>query len=238
MAQRTVRGSQRSIASIDGFAEPIDRAPDGSVEPETGNAEPGRPVETFGGIPAAFPDELIDGGISGDGFPSGRSKRRGRPLGSKNAPKQGAQNIAEHLESLLLSVHLMGAAFFGTPELALDPEEATKLSDAIKNVAQYYPVVFDPKKLAIANLGIVLMTTYGTRGVAIYKRMRDEEPKKPKPAPTPIRAEQPKPSQGLTGPQAGQPEQMRMAQTQPQQAPLDFRVHTTMGVNDEHISDV
>jgi hypothetical protein len=131
----------------------------------------------------------------------------------------------------------MGAAFFSTPELALDPEEATKLSDAIKNVAQYYPVVFDPKKLAMGNLGIVLLTIYGTRGVALWKKMKQETPSKPKPAPTPIRSESPK-SPGTSGPPAPSASAPPPANNRASDVPIDFRVHTTIGVNDEHNFDV
>jgi hypothetical protein len=236
MVKRTVLGSQRTIASIDGFDEPIESAKRGAtigtIEPATRIEEP----QNVAGLPTVEPFDLIDGGISGDGFPSGR-KRRGRPVGSRNAPKQAStQNIAEHLESLLLSVHLMGAAFFSTPELALDPEEATKLSDAIKNVAQYYPVVFDPKKLAMGNLGIVLLTIYGTRGVTLWKKMKQETPSKSKPAPTPIRSESPK-SPGTSGPPAPSAS-APPANNRASDVPIDFRVHTTIGVNDEHNFDV
>jgi hypothetical protein len=237
MAQKAVRGSQRSIGSIvefdeAGFKEPFRGATNGASESEARIKEP----EIVTGIPTASPDDLIDGGISGDGF-SGTRKRRGRPSGSRNAPKQAStQNIAEHLESLLLSVHLMGAAFFNTPELALDPEEALKLSNAIKDVAAYYPVVFDPKKIAIGNLGIVLLTIYGTRGVTIWRRMKSETALKPKQVPTQIRTESSK-SPGNPGPSVLNVPSERASQA-PNNVPVEFRAHTTVGVNDEHIMDV
>jgi hypothetical protein len=150
-------------------------------------------TESESGFDIISPIDLTDNG----GSITGDKPRRGRPRGSKNIPKSPPQgSITEHLEDLLFSVHLMGAAILKVPELEIDAEEAKRLSDAIKNVAQYYPMVFDPKKLAIANLCVVLGTIYGTRAVAIYK----STPKKPSAPVTPIR-EVPKRDPPGPGPQ-------------------------------------
>jgi len=94
----------------------------------------------------------------------------------------------EHIESLLLSVHLMGATILSTPEIALDPSEAKAYADALRKVAEFYPMVVDPKKIAIANLCIVMGGIYGTRAVAIYKK--SQQPKKGPASVQPIRETQ------------------------------------------------
>lgn len=125
----------------------------------------------------------IDGGTD-TGDPGYQPRRRGRKPGSKNKPRTGTEeaksNIAENLERILLSVHTMGAAFFSSPELELEAEEAKQLARAIREVSKYYPVTLDPKRLALIELGSVCAMVYGTRGVAIYRRVTAET-KKPAP---------------------------------------------------------
>lgn len=70
----------------------------------------------------------------------------------------------------------MGAKLLSTPELELDEDEAKKLSDAIKNVAQYYDFLMDPKKLAIAQLCFCAGGIYGPRMISIVKNSVKTKP--------------------------------------------------------------
>jgi len=81
------------------------------------------------------------------------------------------------------------------PEIELDAQEATMLSDSLRKVAEFYPVSLSPKRMAMAELMICLGTIYGPRIITIYKKA----PKGPKLVP-------PKPAQPqTTQPQPAQP---------------------------------
>ncbi len=76
-------------------------------------------------------------------------------------------------------------------ELALETDEAEKLAKAIEDLAKFYPVAIDPKKLAWANLGITAAQIYGLRIMAYRLRVQNEKasrPQQPKPAPAPVTA--------------------------------------------------
>jgi hypothetical protein len=66
----------------------------------------------------------------------------------------------------------MLAASTKIPELELEREEATKLGDAVTDLAACYNHVIDPKVAAWIQLGIVGAAIYGPRVVAI--RMREK----------------------------------------------------------------
>jgi hypothetical protein len=76
---------------------------------------------------------------------------------------------------LLYSLHQMGAAILATPEIELDKDESRKLAEAIKDVAGYYALAFDPKKVAIANLLSVAGFVYGPRIIAWRARRKASE---------------------------------------------------------------
>jgi hypothetical protein len=142
--------------------------------------------------------------------PAEPAKPRGRPRGSKNrttgpdagnsggSPTTGpGPGIAEKaspdlkdLEELLFSIHQVGAAILNAPDWELDEIEAKKLSDSIKRVAKYYPVKFDPKKLALSQLGLTCAQIYGPRLIPLFK----SKPAQPKPAPVEINRPQPAPA--------------------------------------------
>lgn len=200
MAKRTARASNSALrdtqsanTDLGGLDSPaLSRDDDGTPELETGTPQRAgtdskSQVGDFGPIPGidtVSPFDIDGGSGSGDGF----GRRRGRPKGSRNTPKtQAPQDLTANLESLLLSVHLMGAAILHVDELALDAEEAKKLADAIREVAKHYPMGIDPKKIAVANLAIVATGIYGTRAVAIYKRAGKARQPRPMAVPQPIR---------------------------------------------------
>lgn len=95
-------------------------------------------------------------------------RKPGRPKGSYNKSVEQivAQSNLADLESLLLSLHLMGASLLRVPELELDSDECKRLSDAIRNVAQHYSFSVDPKKMAVAQLVMCAGSIYGPRILA------------------------------------------------------------------------
>ena len=156
---------------------------DGNSEPSRGTQESTketRPnpqfarISTFdlGDAPGSSSDDRT--GDAGSG-----PRRRGRPRGSKNRTETPApaSHLIFDLEALLLTNHLMLARFLDAEEIALDPVEAKQLADAIKNVAQFYPIGMDPKKLAWFQLCIAMGSVYGPRVVAIHKRRKQSSPK-------------------------------------------------------------
>lgn len=170
---------QRTPSTIDdGFDKPFkpvigkpstdDGPSNGTGKPPIGIEEPeiltGEPITSFDTVdPVAVTDDrTTDSGDTG--------RRRGRPKGSKN--KIGLQpppNLIADFEALLLSVHFMGAKLLSTPELELEPEEAKKLADAIKEVARHYSLAMEPKKLALYQLAFTAGGIYGPRFIAIVK---------------------------------------------------------------------
>lgn len=116
------------------------------------------------------------------------TRRRGRPRGSANRNTSSTTKVPKNLEgieSLLLSVHAMGAMILSTPELALEQSEAKSLANAISQVSSFYSYgIISPKTMAWINLAMVTGGLYGTRIVAIRNRVKEESKQKkqtPKP---------------------------------------------------------
>ena len=171
----------------------------GDSKSTRGNSESIREAEKFAGFDVIDPFDTT-------GQPAPAGKHRGRPRGSKNrttqdnSPKDlGAALGIANFEALLYSIHFMGAKLLETKELEIDEEEAKRLSDAIQNVVRHYNTVFDPKKLAIAQLCFVAAGIYGPRAIAIIKK--DSKPKAIGPAAVPTPINQPRQTnQGTTAP--------------------------------------
>lgn len=147
-------------------------------------------------------------------IPGPGGKRRGRPPGSRNAPRapepaqaEAAVNLADKLDlaELLLGIHSGVALMLEQPILELDKEEAERLSSAMREVAKYYSIGIDPKKLAIINLIQACGFIYGTRAIALWKGSKAAAPARkpeeirpatapaaPKPAPAPPAAGRPR----------------------------------------------
>ena len=145
------------------------------LKPQGGDSQPQR----IGGFELLSPGDIVGDGINGDA----PRKRKGRPKGSRNASPstEKTQNtLIANLESLLLSVHFMGAKILEVPEIELDEQEAKMLSDCLRKVAEFYPVSLSPKRMAMAELAICAGTIYGPRIVTIYKKA----PKGPKLVPS------------------------------------------------------
>ena len=75
----------------------------------------------------------------------------------------------------------MGASFFETPELVLDPSEAKQLAVAMARVAGDYARDLNPHVVSWAQLLMCLGGLYGTRIFAIRARHAAEGDKKPGP---------------------------------------------------------
>jgi hypothetical protein len=129
-------------------------------------------------------DTATGGRRTKSGRVDGRT-RAGRAASNGAAPEEGATNINSKegkisLEKLLLSLHQMGAALLSVKELELDATEAKDLAAGIAEVGKHYALSFDPKKVAIGNLIIVMGGIYGTRYMAYKLRMESERSKGPK----------------------------------------------------------
>lgn len=72
----------------------------------------------------------------------------------------------------------MAAAFFKTPELALDAEEATMLSGAIQSVQDFYDFETSAEVMLWVNFAGALAAVYGPRLVAIGMRTKKDKAKK------------------------------------------------------------
>lgn len=222
MAKKPVRNVVVSIDDtrneISGDSEPTisTGAPNGDAEPQVRSAEP---ENHFDGVPVIDPieHELGNSG-GGDANGSGGSsagdapKRRGRPPGYSPSGKQKASNLIADLEALLLSVHFMGAKLLAIPELELDESEAAKLSSSLKNVAKYYSVNIDPKKLAMFELSTTALAIYGPRVIAVVKNHSDHKKEAPKPVAAPAPVAVPKPQAASPAPA---PKQVPLANMAP-----------------------
>jgi hypothetical protein len=192
---------KNKIGSIVGATDTGIRGAPNGPDPNVNvnNNDSGKP-ETIAGYEAVDPRDATGDATGGNDAP----KRRGRPKGSKNvgtgtqAPK--TKTTLEGLENILLSIHLMGAGFLKCPELVIEQKEAEKISEAIKRVAEFYPIGFTEKQMAWANLIFVLATIEGTRIIAIWNRTQKENRQKPRLV-SPIEEfpSRPKPDQKVNG---------------------------------------
>lgn len=103
-------------------------------------------------------------------------KKRGRKPGSQNAggASVGKRKKLKSLTKLIIHSHVVMASAFQADELLLDEEEARDLSVAISDVLAYYKIDVDGKAGAWVALCFVCVFVYGTRGMAIIVRKRNE----------------------------------------------------------------
>jgi hypothetical protein len=79
------------------------------------------------------------------------------------------------LTGVILAIHSALAALTRIPEIALEEDEAKKLSVASKEVLKFYPLGMSDKVLAWVNLGVVGCGIYGTRIMAYSVRRGAEQ---------------------------------------------------------------
>jgi len=130
--------------------------------------------EPSGALPEAVPPPSA--------LPGEPKKRGGRKPGSGNtggSPSVGKRKKLKSLTKLMLHSHVVMASAFQADELLLDEEEARDLSAAISDVLAYYKVDVDGKAGAWIALCFVCVFVYGTRGMAIIVRKRNESRTKP-----------------------------------------------------------
>ncbi len=152
-----------------------DESVDGRDEQDA-NAASGIDAEDERGANSA--DSAVDPAsipTAGDDAPYGYTKsgrRRNRPIGSNRtgAGKSGRKSASEtssSLNSILFSVHLMGASFLKVPELTLTNEESEALCEAIMRVTELYDIpLVDEKTMAWVNLAMVAGGIYAPRFIA------------------------------------------------------------------------
>ena len=158
-----------------------------------------------------FTEPIRDAG-TGDG--TGGEPRRtksgkidGRTLRGKRGTKASEESVrlsSISLETLLYSIHLMGAEFLACKELELEKDESKKLADAIQDVGKFYNVAFDPKKVAICQLAVIAGGIYGPMFVQVRRRLKAERTRQPLSA-TPINQPRPQASQPAQNPAQARP---------------------------------
>lgn len=146
------------------------------VPPDGGTINGGIVNDSGGDVIAAIdPDAAIghaadSAGTDSAGTDSAGKRRRGRPSGKA---KTNSQASVSGIESTLLSIHQMGAAFFAVPELALENGEAKALAEAIAEVNRHYHIPgLRPDHAAVVSLAVVVFVTYGKRVPVILARQR------------------------------------------------------------------
>lgn len=162
---------KRTNGSEAGFSEPNDAEPiilgtDDTLISDAGES----------GIPSIDPAT-----ISYEPDPDEQPRKRGRKPGSKNRPSATeSKKSASDLTALLLSIHMMAAAFTKIPELILEEEEANKLGQAMNRVNELYGGMVIPEKWAAwGNLAITAGAIYGPRFVAHNLNAKNEKAKQP-----------------------------------------------------------
>lgn len=154
-------GSGKSFFSFD--------ANDGTSS-ENGNS--------VGGVGGTIDPATVAAGNS-DGEPGRKRRERSDKGKSRGARGAGAGTKASLdlslVEFTLVGIHSILAAATKIPELELQQEEAKTLAVHIGNVAQYYPMMIDPKTQAWVALFIVAGGLYGTRFVAYNARLHAEK---------------------------------------------------------------
>lgn len=140
--------------------------------------------------------------VNGKVPPPEAPRKRGRPPGSKNAPKpEGLQatqipgdapkrgrprkgpTLEFDKESLARSVkgtHGTLAFFLNAPELVLSDKEAEELASAFADFAREFDFEPNPKIMAAANLIGVAGIVYVPRIITIARRVKEQKKRAPK----------------------------------------------------------
>lgn len=159
----------------------------GNVGTDSVNFEPenGAESETIYADQDGYPIEPTSIGEPTEDRP--RRKRTRSDAGIKRGARQKrvAFSSQGNLEKLMLSAHMMAAAFLKTPELRIDEQESAMLSKATLDVMKAYGVPeLSDKQLATAQMLMAIGTVYAPRAIIIYSRTHSK-PKLVQPIPFP-----------------------------------------------------
>lgn len=113
------------------------------------------------------------GNVGGDTGPA-TGRKRGRPRGSGKTSAKAAALPVEGIAQALFGIHAMLASMSGTPEWAIDNEEAKLIANTSANVSRHYGAEMTQKAMDWTNLLAALGMVYGTRVFAIRTRKADE----------------------------------------------------------------
>lgn len=125
----------------------------------------------------------------GDGSDGGAGEASAAPQAARRRrrrTKKSALDLAG-VSDLLLAVHLGLATVTRRPELAVSQDEARALAEAAERVARHYDIAASQKALDWAALGLVSLTIYVPRIMAIRasrdKMTQPPPTRQPPPAP-------------------------------------------------------
>lgn len=169
--------------------------------PKSDPAEPVSISDAFGPSAAdAAPD--TDPEAPFGRFPDGTPrKRRPRGSGPASGPRKSATETKgdiSGIESLLVSIHLMGAVALKQPGLALNEVEAKRLATAIQQVQAQYPFVIDAKTQAWINLAAIGGMVYVPRVIAVANAAKAGKAAKAKGSPQASASPEPQKSDPLS----------------------------------------
>jgi len=121
-----------------------------------------------------------DGAGSGDDTSNGDGTRKRRKRGP-NKRTTGKVKAQETVEPFLLMAHTWAAVFLKCPEIALNEDEAKRLSDAYSSFCEYHTVpILSAKRMSEINMILALGMVYGPRFVAVRNRIKNERVEKAK----------------------------------------------------------
>jgi len=149
----------------------------GNPGPSVGGGRPESSAETIS-IGAAFGPSAGDAPGLGDTdpdapfgrFPDGTPRKRRARAGTGNSAANATTTKTSDLagiESLLMSVHMMGAIALKSPSFAISELEAKRLAKAVAEVQAQYPLVIDAKTQAWFNLAAIAGIIYVPRVIAV-----------------------------------------------------------------------
>lgn len=130
-------------------------------------------------------DEYIAGdSATGNGSDSTTGKRERKKRGP-NKRTTGAKKAQDSIAPFIMMVHTLMAA--KVPEMALEMDEAERVSKAYINFCEYHDIpILSAKRMSEIELISMLWMVYGTRIIAIRNRMKVEKAKNVTPKETQI----------------------------------------------------
>ena len=135
-----------------------------------------------GGTAIIDPASLGTSAGNGDGDDARTQPKRGRGR-PKGSGKKKASPDLDFFADMLLGGHAFVAFATGLEEIALDEDEAIKLSSASTELAAQYGVEINPKTQAWLRFAGAVSKVYGTRAMAIFAREKEDKKEEPKTAP-------------------------------------------------------